>query len=380
MANPQWNENRNQGGTIWNHDNGYKVESATETSMNSWLDNFLDPTGLVSGFWNDITGATSQSREFSQQEYLQDKQNWYNHPINQMARYKAAGINANTAAAGITQGGNESAQAPAVSSNTSGAAQGLSAAGAAAGAVTGGIGSLAAAGLASAQAGEITALLDFKKNQFAAETAKTWIDAGMDSHMANYWSVKAAYAGAQERLDLSQKSWAINKVKKEILKLNEDITYRKKEIDLIRHQISSADYKQQMDAIDLFFQQERKRIYDEVGVDITLPENAMLVEASEAGTLDEVAAAFGKGAFETSKAAYDADAATIEERTRKRVSEELSAKLQEIWASKDMQEELIRLGIKGEVAKHFMDFIFKYLFGTGVSATVGPFSFSNSNP
>ena len=37
--------------------------------------------------------------------------------LNQMARMKAAGINPNTAAQGISQGGNESAQAPSVASN-----------------------------------------------------------------------------------------------------------------------------------------------------------------------------------------------------------------------------------------------------------------------
>lgn len=371
--------------TIWNHSQSekYSVPSTTEQG-NDYAGSAIDPFGGISGLWNDLTGVTAQSREFAQQEYLQDKQNDYNKPVNQMQRMIDAGINPNTAAAGISQGGNESAQAPAVASNESGAAQGLSAAGAALGAVTGGIGSLASAGLAAAQAGEISALLDFKKNQFAADTAKTWIDAGMDRNMANYWGTKAAYAGIQERLDASQKIWSIKKVGKDIEKLNEDIKYRKEEIKLIGKQIDIAELKRRNDEIDLYFQQERKRIYGEVGVDITLPENQMLVEAYEAGTIDDVASAFGKGAYATSRAAYDADLHTIEERTKKRVTQELRGKIQEILKSQEVQLEvqkaLKKYGAEVDAVSSVVDFVLQKVFHTGKSVSVGGIGVSQSNP
>lgn len=77
---------------------------------------------FVRGLWADLTGEASQSREFDQQEYLQDKMNEYNTPAAQMARMRAAGINPNLAAQGIAGGGNESAQAPAVNSAVGGVA------------------------------------------------------------------------------------------------------------------------------------------------------------------------------------------------------------------------------------------------------------------
>lgn len=123
-----FNTSNDGGSTIWNHNNGYQGNSFTEQG-NQNAGNFgLDPDGMVSGLWNDWMGFTSQSREFSQQEYLQDKMNLYNTPLNQMKRMKEAGINPNTAAAGISQGGNESVQAPAVASNQGGVAQGVSSA------------------------------------------------------------------------------------------------------------------------------------------------------------------------------------------------------------------------------------------------------------
>ena len=57
------------GSSFWNHDNGYDMQSLTADSDSplGWL---LDPTGTVAGLWNDVTGASAQSREFAQQEYL----------------------------------------------------------------------------------------------------------------------------------------------------------------------------------------------------------------------------------------------------------------------------------------------------------------------
>lgn len=105
-------------GTLWNHGTSYAVDSASEMSNNSWFDGILDPTGVVKGFYNDFMGYTSQSREFAQQEYLQDKQNAYNSPAAQMQRMKDAGINTNLAAAGIAGVGSQSANPASVASPT----------------------------------------------------------------------------------------------------------------------------------------------------------------------------------------------------------------------------------------------------------------------
>ena len=108
-------------GTIWNHGDNYKVPSIGETA-NDYAGSGMDPNGMVAGLWNDLTGVTAQSREFAQQEYLQDKQNEYNKPINEMRRMEEAGINPLTAASGIAGNGSPSASPAQVSSNTQGAA------------------------------------------------------------------------------------------------------------------------------------------------------------------------------------------------------------------------------------------------------------------
>lgn len=123
-----FNTSNDGNGTIWNHNNGYESSSFTEAG-NQNAGNFgLDPDGLVSGLWNDWMGFTSQSREFSQQEYLQDKMNAYNTPLNQMKRMTKAGINPLNAAAAVAGSGSESAQAPSVASNQNGVQNGVASA------------------------------------------------------------------------------------------------------------------------------------------------------------------------------------------------------------------------------------------------------------
>lgn len=118
----------NNGQTIWNNGSNYSAPSFTEDINQGKFASAFGLDQVIGGLWNDITGVTAQSREFAQQEYLQDKMNAYNSPVEQMKRMQKAGINPNIAAAGIAGSGNESAQAPAVSSNTQGVSQGLAAA------------------------------------------------------------------------------------------------------------------------------------------------------------------------------------------------------------------------------------------------------------
>lgn len=364
-------------GTIWNNNGDkYQIPSLTEQA-NKNSGSGLDPNGVVAGIWNDLTGQTAQSREFAQQEYLQDKQNEYNLPANQMKRLSDAGINLNTAAAGIAGGSSESAQAPAVASNASGVSEGLGqAAGAAAGLMTAGSG----AALAGAQTNEILSLLDFKKDEMAANISKTWIDAGMDKNMSDYWSVKAVYADRQERLDLKQKFWSIKHVRTQISDLQADIDIKKKDLEIRKQQLSQEEYKAQMLAIDKYFQDERKRIYLESGVDITLPENAMLVEAENNGTLDRIEGVFEAGTHASALGQFKAELETIQEKTRKEVMEQLFGKLQEMIVNEQVQKDLAKFGIKGNMVQRVFDYFMKYLFGTGFSVNVGKVGVTNQQP
>ena len=387
-------------GSIWNNGNNYpqyNIPSITETgnsSSNSGITHILDPTkyltsddsGFVQGFWNDLMGFTSQNREFAQQEYLMDKQNAYNDPSAQMERLGKAGINLNLASSGVAQGGNESAQAPAVSSNTSGVAQGLGSAASLIGGIPSAALAMAQKRQADSQANlfdvqgiEISALLDFKKNQYAAETAKTWIDAGMDSHMANYWSIKAAYADRQERLDIIEKFTAISKANDEIQILKDNHEILVEELKLKKEQVSQSEYLTEQMRIDTELKRGIESIYKAYGVDITLPRDGMLVEAWNSGTADTILAALQSGDYVSARAAYDARVDTIVDETRGRVSEEFKGRLQELEKSEEIQKELSKYGIKGDMTKRVFDLITKYLFGVGMSVNVRGVGVSNSD-
>lgn len=239
MANPDKVQTKD-GGTIWNHQgyDNYKNASITEEAMqNENLDSFIDPTGLFKGFWNDITGVTSQSREFAQQEYLQDKMNAYNTPVQQMARMKEAGINPNLAAQGIAGGGNESAQAPQVASNAGGVAQGLSSVGSVVGDVAGALASLSASRKDDAEATKINETLPLEKNFLRASTYQSWANGGFAEEQAIGLSIENLYRGESCRLDIASKYLNLDQMQSEIDLLDAQYFTEKKKLDLMQSEI-----------------------------------------------------------------------------------------------------------------------------------------------
>lgn len=89
---------------MFNQGSGYGINSASDMSL-GFVDDILDPTGFVKGFYNDMMGFTSQEREFEQQMLATKSQNEWNSAQQQMKRAKAAGINPLTAAGGIAGNG-----------------------------------------------------------------------------------------------------------------------------------------------------------------------------------------------------------------------------------------------------------------------------------
>lgn len=231
------------GASFWNHDNGYRMQSLTADSDSplGWL---LDPTGTVAGLWNDITGASSQSREFAQQEYLMDKQNEYNLPVNQMARMKAAGINPNTAAIGIAQGGNESAQAPAVASNEQGVANGIGQAAAAIsgiGALPATVANLAADSAAKeAVANETNQLLSLKGGLFRAQTYDAFTHAGLNFHQAAAFEIENQYRGIGLCLDIAAKRAQLPILRQTFRNLQAEYDVKMKNIEVMEQEIRES--------------------------------------------------------------------------------------------------------------------------------------------
>lgn len=148
----------------------------------------------LSHIWNDLTGKTAQNKEFAQQEYLQDKMNEYNSPVEQMKRMREAGINPNLAAQGISGSGNESAQAPSVASNSGGTAAGVTAAADSLGSVAGSVQSLASAN-------ETNKLLSLRADNIRASTVGTLEKAGLDHWNALSVATMLPYMEANQTAD-----------------------------------------------------------------------------------------------------------------------------------------------------------------------------------
>lgn len=245
---------------IWN--NGGTYDTNSHSSNNPF--NFLD-TGLLGGVDNflgwalfgdeksssqlfgELTGYNSQQREFQQQEYLQDKQNLYNLPANQMQRMKDAGINPNTAAAGISQGGNESAQAPQVSTNTQGAAQGLNAA---AGAVSS-LGQLSSinelnqsqADLNNAQANESRSLLGIKRGLYLAQTQEALEAAGLSHHQGIAFAIENVFRGESLLLDIAAKRFQLPILRQTFRNLQKDYDIKVQQIKNMEQDIIESGHR-----------------------------------------------------------------------------------------------------------------------------------------
>ena len=173
--------------------------------VGSFLFGNPDASSVIFG---ELLGYNSQQREFEQQEYLLDKMNEYNTPANQMARMKEAGINLNTAAAGIAQGGNESAQAPAVSNNTAGAANGLNA-------VTSGFGNVASGIKSLAEAAFSRGTKNATIEKLEAEASESFSNAGLSSVQSEIAGVTLKYADDNQILDMQTKRVNIKRVAQE---------------------------------------------------------------------------------------------------------------------------------------------------------------------
>ena len=191
-----FNTKNDGGSTLWNHGQEYANPSFTEEG-NKNAGNFgLDPNGYVSGLWNDVMGFTSQSREFAQQEYLQDKMNEYNLPVNQMKRLIDAGINPNLAASAVAGNGGESAQAPQVSSNTAGVAEGISK-------VAGTVASLGAGAASFADAAFKEGTLDVTISNLSADTKKKLVELGLSEAQIRGLDIDNMYKDSEWQKKLS---------------------------------------------------------------------------------------------------------------------------------------------------------------------------------
>lgn len=126
----------------------------------------------LQSLWDDLTGVTSQQREFEQQEYLMEKEMDYKNPVNQMAMMRQAGINPAVAAQGIAGAAGSGISAPSVSSSGNQGAAALTSLSSLLSAITQSPEKLA-------NARETTQLLDYKQGLIKAQTIEALESAGL---------------------------------------------------------------------------------------------------------------------------------------------------------------------------------------------------------
>lgn len=145
----------------------------------------------------ELLGYNAQQREFKQQEYLLDKEQQWSSEQERMKRMKAAGINANTAAAGIA-GSASNPTAPTVSNATGAPAAGVSALG-------GALGSIMQGTAANRQAGVAEQKMPSEIDKLNAEAATEWEKMGLTSAERQIAETNLKYADESAFRDLQIK-------------------------------------------------------------------------------------------------------------------------------------------------------------------------------
>lgn len=196
---------------------------------------FGDPN-FSSDLWGEISGKYSQQREFEQQEYLMDKENEYNSPVNQMERLKAAGINPNVAAEAIA-GNNTSASPSSVASNTQGAANAI-------GQIASAVSSLAPLGseigLNEAQSGKHIADTITANETREALKNKLIAECNLTDNNASYLAEQIQYYGREASARITNLYANSDLARQEIQLYQSQMEKMQHEIDLIDKE---ADYQ-----------------------------------------------------------------------------------------------------------------------------------------
>lgn len=393
---PGYNSSPDQ--SLWNHDNGYQVPSTSETA-NQLSGSGVDPFGIVSGLWNDITGVTAQSREFSQQEYLQDKQNEYNKPINEMARMKEAGINPNVAASGIAGNGSPSASPAQVSSNTQGASNALQAASA-------GLQGFSQFGLNRSEIEKNTSIaektdeekrllglrFDLDKDIAIGELAAKLVGIGIPELEAAIVAFDIGQGGYNSALNYLKGFQGIRQYTEKLSILEKEKELKIKELakydDIVEASISKDKAQAARDEkeaakieIETWFEEERKKIIQDIPA-LLFEGNSQLLYLAEAyGTDSEIWHNFQRSIYELNFTQYSAEMAAQlenafniaydEEKAKLQVNADYAPYLSYVESLKDAMSEFYKSylqnprNVNGAIAKLFNTIFYQIGFQIG---------------
>lgn len=396
---------------MFNDGSGFGVNSASDMS-NGFVDNFLDPTGFVKGFYNDVLGFTSQEREFEQQFLMTEKQNEWNSAAAQMERAKAAGINPLTAAAGIA-GSGSSGVAPAAGSATPSSAIGdvigLPSEMAARAAQS--EASKAAAEQARSVARNADRLADAQIFNEAANAASFLVGCGVPEIAAMAVGLSSARNGMQGFMDAFNTDNICRRYDSEMDLLDSQINAENMRYENLQAQVGLYRSEAELAAAKALHENILGQ-FDTKRLELAKKYEAMLADSDNMQQF-LIAQQFGVDSpeyqavmrfyrdrfynqqygvaeadvqkaydlmFNKSLGEFNADLLTLDDRTRIQIQYQLSARLEELSKTSDIQKDLAKYGVEGTMVTKVFDVFLKYLFGTGFSVGVGPINVSNSKP
>lgn len=369
---------------MWNKEN-YKDKYQSEVQQSNG-----EPNYIYDG-WNTGTVDAGVLQEFFHPEIAannaatRERNKWLEEtdPSLQMARLKAAGVNPNTAAAGLA--GAAASSSPVAQSQPQNPLAPAAELASGVGSLLSGVGS-GAEGVANAA--NTVNLLGLNKWNLAITAARNLIGLGIDKNTADSVSLDLLYKPEQLRLglqqlraniyNLAQSSRALSAQYKLDL-ANADLAYT--QMDLVESQIGVNDWRKLEIASGIA--KAQAEIKYQQGLNSLLMNHNWYVQGGLPALLagkyvqhiddwsdeqiieqiDELETCVHNYNYSTSEGA---------------AAGQLDTKVNEMKANTDFQKELMRYGVLGDTQGKVIDVIIKYLFGTGFSVGVGPFSVSNS--
>lgn len=330
-------------------------------------------------WWNSSQTA---DRDFARQMLAQQYQNDYESAPNQMALAKKAGINLNTAAGQVLNGGASSMSAPSTN-----ASEPLSGAASALGAVAGVPEHLANASNLVAQADRTRFLMPEEFKNLFMNTALSLEGIGLTRAQTNSVLIQNKYLGPNLALDIARKSLELPILREQynvlqanydytmqgIEKMKSDIKLNERSMSLMEFQEATEKARRAEAQANADFVHQKFVLLRDFGWDTSTGFGGLAagIAFNNAKTIED-----GQNMFSSILMSLD-DYNTASNMFV--MQKQLDNKIEELSKSEEVQKALAKYGVKADVTRMVLRDVVKYLFGTGFSIKAsGPFGIGGS--
>lgn len=333
---------------------------------------------VVESWWNSSQTA---DRDFARQMLAQQYQNDYESAPNQMALAKKAGINPNTAAGQVLNGG-----APSMSAPSTDAPEPLSGAASALGAVAGVPEQLANASNLAAQADRTRFLMPEEFKNLFMNTALSLEGIGLTRAQANSVLIQNKYLGQNLALDIARKSLELPILREQYNVLQANYDYTMQGIEKIKSDIElnkrSMSWMELQEATEKARRAEAQANADFVHQKFVLLRDFGWDASTGFGGLAAGIAFNNAKTIEDGQNMFSSILMSLDDYNTAYnmfvMQKQLDNKIEELSKSEEIQKSLAKYGVKADVTRMVLRDVVKYLFGTGFSVNVGKVGVQNA--